>query len=109
MGFPRRRAIVQSEARPRTPEASARFLRLGVRAGRREDLGRAPQRFAISIVRRISTAVALVVAVACAPSATSHRLPATGLTPVNKVVAASPSAVGMSDALGPTLDSIMAV
>src|SRR5437868_13106901 len=109
MGFPRRRAIVQSEARPCTPEAPARFLSLGVRAGRREDLGRAPQRFAISIVRRISTAVALVVAVACALPATGHQLPATSLTPVDKLVAAQPSDVGMSNALGATLDSIMAV
>src|SRR5436190_18119738 len=99
MGFPRRRAIVQGEARSRTPEASARFLRLGVRAGRREDLGRAPQRFAISIVRRISTAVALVVAVACAPSATGHRLPATSVTAPDKLVSSRPSDVGMSDAL----------
>src|SRR5712671_6390501 len=104
MGFPRRRAIVQSKARPRTSEASARFLRLGVRAGRREDLGRAAQRFAISIVRRISIAVTLGVAVACALPATGHQLPASRISSVDKIVAASPSSVGMSDALGSTLD-----
>jgi len=53
--------------------------------------------------------VTLVVAVACAPSATGHQLPATSFAPVDKLVAAKPSNVGMSDALGATLDSIMAV
>jgi len=60
-------------------------------------------------VRSISIAVTLVVAAACAPVANRYQLPATRNTPVDKLVAASPSSVGMSDALGATLDSIMAV
>lgn len=47
--------------------------------------------------------------IACAPSAVGHQPSANRVTPVDKLVAASPSDVGMSDALGATLDSIMAV
>lgn len=54
-------------------------------------------------------AVTLAVAVACAPGANRYPIPDTRNTPVDKLVAASPSSVGMSDALGATLDSIMAV
>ena len=53
---------------------------------------------------RAPALIALAVA-ACAP-AMSPSLP---IQPVNKVESANPSTVGMSDALGATLDSIVAV
>ena len=60
-------------------------------------------------MRTRSTAVILFVAIACAPAASRLPLPASRIPPVDKITAASPSTVGISDALGATLDSIMAV
>ncbi len=60
-------------------------------------------------MRTRSTAVILFVAIACAPAASRFPLPASRIPPVDKITAASPSTVGISDALGATLDSIMAV
>lgn len=60
-------------------------------------------------MRTRSTAVILFVAIACAPAASRFTLPPSRIPPVDKITAASPSTVGISDALGATLDSIMAV
>ncbi len=59
-------------------------------------------------MRTRSTVATLIFASACAPAASRYPLPASRIPSVDKIVAARPFDVGMSDALGTTLDSIMA-
>ena len=60
-------------------------------------------------MRAIPIVAVVILGSACAPATSRYPLPASRYPPVNKIIAAAPSAVGMSDALGTTLDSIMAV